>query len=421
MITWIESIGLGHAAAWLLAHPLAAAGLGLLALFALAALLLLLERCWLLRLVTAFVHRSQTFWDEVLLNEQVFHRLTWVLPVLLIYRGIAYVPALPTGLVVFLQRLAMSLLVLVFVRALSGLFAGINVIYNRYPMAKHRPIKSYVQVVQIVTHLVGVIFIIAILINQSPWYFFSGLGAMMAVILLIFRDTLLSLVAGIQLTSNDLIRVGDWVEMPQFDADGDVIDIALNSVKIQNWDRTITVIPTHKFLEHSFKNWRGMSESGGRRIKRALHIDLRSIRFLGDDELVRLSRYHLLHDYLQAKQKEIAEYNQRHGMVPGADISARRLTNIGTFRVYIEQYLHQHAKIHQEMTLMVRQLPPTPAGLPLEIYTFSNTTNWVAYEGIQSDIFDHLLAIIPEFDLRVFQEPSGADLTTVTSMFADKV
>ena len=227
---------------------------------------------------------------------------------------------------------------------------------------------------------------------------------------MVFRDTILSFVASLQIASNDMVRVGDWIEMPQFGADGDVVDIALHTVKVQNWDKTITTIPTHRLISDSFKNWRAMSESGGRRIKRALHLDMSSIRFLGDADIERFGKFVLLKDYISEKKAELEEYNKSvTDGDPNLVANARRLTNIGTFRMYVVQYLKANPKIHDNMTFLIRQLSPTANGLPLEIYVFSNDVNWVAYEGIQSDIFDHLLAIVPEFGLRVFQQPTGQD------------
>ena len=282
--------------------------------------------------------------------------------------------------------------------------------WQRRPDAAQRPIKGYVQVVKIVIYALAVILMIATLIDRSPLILLSGLGAMAAVLMLIFQDTLLSLVASVQLSSNDMVRVGDWIQMPQIGVDGGVVDIALHTVKVQNWDKTITNIPTKRLISDSFRNWRGMTESGGRRIKRSVYLDQQSIRFLTDAEAQALSRFDVLKDYLAAKEAELAEWNAR---APGTDrdvVNRRRVTNVGIFRMYVERYLRRQPGIHQGMTLMVRQLDPTSDGLPMEIYCFTNTTEWVAYEGIQSDIFDHLLAILPEFGLRVFQHPSGADL-----------
>jgi len=294
--------------------------------------------------------------------------------------------------------------------ALGGVLDTVNMLYQRRSDARIHPIKGYLQVVKIGLYAIATILIIATLIDRSPLILLSGLGAMAAVLMLIFQDTLLSLVASVQITSNDLIRVGDWVEMPQLNADGDVIDIALHTVKVQNWDKTITSIPTKRFISDSFKNWRGMQESGGRRIKRSLYLDQQSVHFLDAEERKRLYRFNLLEEYLVNKRKEIDEWNAKLAERGQEPVNTRRVTNIGTFRAYVERYLRSHPGVHQRMTLLVRQLSPTADGLPLEIYCFTNTVAWAEYEAIQSDIFDHLLAILPEFGLRVFQHPSGGDM-----------
>ena len=251
---------------------------------------------------------------------------------------------------------------------------------------------------------------IAALIDRSPVILVSGLGAMTAVLLIVFKDTLLSLVASLQLTGQDMIRVGDWLEVPQFGADGDVIDVALYTVTVQNWDKTITKIPTHRLISDSFKNWRGMSESGGRRIKRSINVDFNSIRFLTDEEVQRFKDFALLKGYIDAKEAELNAYNVALDAAGESGVNLRRLTNIGTFRAYVYNYLKHHPKIHDRMTLIVRQLQPGTEGLPIEIYCFSNDIDWAAYEGIQADIFDHIGAIAPEFGLRLYQRLAGADL-----------
>ncbi|TVP78749.1 MAG: mechanosensitive ion channel family protein [Gemmatimonadales bacterium] len=263
---------------------------------------------------------------------------------------------------------------------------------------------------QVVAHLAGLILLIATLMDRSPLIFLSGLGAMTAVLLLVFRDTLLSLVAGIQITMNDLIRAGDWIEMPQFQANGAVIDIALNSITVQNWDRTLSSIPTHKFLEHSFKNWRGMVQSGGRRMMRSIYLDQQSIRFLTDEEVEAFGKWELLRDYMAQKRQEVEAWNREHPASDDLIPQQRRLTNVGTLRAYLVAYLQQHPGLHPEMMTMVRQLDPTPEGVPMEIYGFANTTEWAIFEGIQGDIFDHVMATVPEFGLRLYQKPSGLDV-----------
>ncbi len=260
--------------------------------------------------------------------------------------------------------------------------------------------------------IAALVVVASVLAGRSPVVFLSGLGALAAVLMLVFRDTILSLVASVQIASNDMVRIGDWVSMPQAGSDGEVIDIALHTVKIQNWDKTISTIPTGKFISESFKNWRGMSESGGRRIKRSLAIDMSSVRFLGEAEIDELSRRELIHDYLRRAAAETARYNaERAAGNPGRIPEIRRLTNLGTFRIYVQKYLEAHPRTHKEMTLLTRQLAPSPQGVAIEVYCFSNDTAWANYEAFQADIFDHLIAVLPEFGLKAYQAPAGTDVT----------
>jgi miniconductance mechanosensitive channel len=335
--------------------------------------------------------------------------LATVAPLLVISRGIRLVPNLAEDVYTFTTNVAQALIVVSVAIAIVRGLAYLNELYERLPRSKNRPIKGFIQVIKILVLCGAAIIMISVLIDESPLLLLSGLGAITAVLLLVFKDTILSLVASVQLTTNDMLRVGDWIEMPSMNADGDVIDISLHTVKVQNFDKTITTIPTHRLVSDAYRNWRGMSDAGGRRIKRALTIDQNSVRFLKDEEVGDLSRFRVLRDYLERKKQEIADWNKSE--LAGEDaVNARRITNIGTLRAYIIGYLQGHPKINdQGFTLLVRQLPPGPEGLPIEIYCFTNTTNWNEYEGIQADIFDHLLAILPEFDLKIFQEPSGAD------------
>ena len=272
------------------------------------------------------------------------------------------------------------------------------------------PAKSFCQAAKLVINLIGLIFILAALLGKSPVVLFSGLGAVTAILLLVFKDAILGLVAGFQLSLNNMVMVGDWIEMPCRGADGDVIDVSLTTVKVQNWDKTITTIPTYSLISDSFKNWRGMSESGGRRIKRALNIDMRTIRFADEKLLETFKGIRILKPYLDAKLEDIRKHNEDVPNDISELINGRRLTNVGTFRAYCVAYLQNHAKIHKDMTLLVRQLDPTPQGLPIEIYVFSNDTAWVNFEDIQGDIFDHFFSVLPEFGLSTYQVPSGADL-----------
>ena len=345
-----------------------------------------------------------------LLEIHVVARLANVVPALVIAAGIRLVPYLPEAVPVIILNVCHAFIVVTIARALSGLLTVVNQLYEQQDDARERPIKGFVQVAKIAIYVIASILMVAVLIDRSPVILLSGLGAMAAVLLLVFQDTLLSLVASVQISSNDIIRVGDWVEMPNLSADGDVIDIALHTVKVQNWDKTITFIPTKRFISDPFKNWRGMQQSGGRRIKRSLLIDQQSVHFLTADERQQLYRFHLLGDYLDSKQAEIDAWNQQLLDAGKEPVNTRRISNIGTFRAYVHQYLKNHPKVHQQMTLMVRQLQPTSDGLPLEVYCFTNTTVWADYESVQADIFDHLLSIAGEFGLRVFQHPSGSDM-----------
>lgn len=366
----------------------------------------------LLRIVYRITEQTKATWDDQLRENRFFRNLASITPFLITYFGITLVPDVVPALEQLVQRVALAALVVMLVVSANSFLTAVNAIYvSEYEHARSRPIKGYLQIISIVLWIAAVITVLSLLLGRSPVFFLSGLGALMAVLLLVFRTTILSLVASVQIATNDMVRVGDWISMPQFGADGDVIDIALHTVKVQNWDKTITTVPTYKMVEESFKNWRGMSESGGRRIKRDLHIDLNTIRFLNEPEIERLGRLELLADYLDEKRRALAEY---HGMRPdrpeGLLPTPRRLTNVGTYRAYILNYLKVHPGVHQGMTLLVRQLEPGPDGLPLEIYCFSKDTTWAVYEGLQSDLFDHFIAIAPEFGLRIFQQPAGSDL-----------
>ena len=387
-------------------------------LLTLVACLGLLLAAWLLNwivkriLVRGFYRllRSTSFGqDQELNHHRVIGRLANIVPALVLSIGIELVPGRPEALVTVVQNVCSAFIVLTIALALGSALNVVNVLYSRRPSARLKPIKGYVQVSKIVIYAIAVILMIATLIDRSPLILLSGLGAMAAVLLLIFQDTLLSLVASVQISSNDIIRVGDWIEMPQLNADGDVIDIALHTVKVQNFDKTITTIPTKRFITDSFRNYRGMQEAGGRRIKRALNIDQNSVHFLSDAEREHLHRFNLLDDYLTAKEQELADWNRKLEKRGQEPVNTRRVTNLGTFRAYVERYLRAHPGVHQGMTLLVRQMPLSSEGLPVEIYCFTNTTVWAQYEGIQGDIFDHLLSILPEFGLHVFQHPSGRD------------
>ncbi len=377
---------------------------------------------WLVKhiLVRGFYKLLQRVTRAQIKDFGIIKRLSHIVPALIISSSIGVVPGLPEAVITVVRNVSGGFIILTIALALGAALEIVNVLYLRRKSAYLKPIKGYLQIIKIVIYAIATILIVATLIDRSPLILLSGLGAMAAVLMLIFQDTLLSLVASVQISSGDMIRVGDWVEMPQLNADGDVIDIALHTVKIQNFDKTITTIPTKRFISDSFKNWRGMQESGGRRLKRSLFIDQHSIHFLTPEELQHLKQFSLLDGYFDDKLSELNQWNSQHVKSSSGDtLDSRRLTNIGTFRAYMEKYIRNHPGIHQTgMSLMVRQLSPTSEGLPIEIYCFTKTVAWAEYEGIQSDIFDHLLAIAPEFNLRVYQAPSGSDMRALGQQFS---
>lgn len=348
--------------------------------------------------------------DDMLIEHRVIVHFSHLVPAAVIH---FYAPVLFRGDAGILEVIGLAVntyLIIITLLVIDGLINFARAVWESGPIGRRYPAKSYAQAAKLVINLIGLIFILSALLGKSPIVLFSGLGAVTAILLLIFKDAILGLVAGFQLSVNNMVAVGDWIEMPARGADGDVIDVSLTTVKVQNWDKTITTIPTYALISDSFKNWRGMSESGGRRIKRPLHIDMRTIRFADGKLLERFKRIRLLRPYLESKLDEIQEFNEGVGENLDELINGRRLTNVGTFRAYCVAYLRNHPKIHQDMTLLVRQLSPGAQGLPLEIYVFTNDIAWRNYEDIQGDIFDHLLSVLPEFDLSPYQSPSGADL-----------
>jgi miniconductance mechanosensitive channel len=390
--------------------------LPLLVVIAAAVAAYLFGRYALIPLVRTAVAHTKARWDDILLDRKVLHRLSLLLPLVAFRFGLGFIEGLSDEWLRFLEGLTDSLLVVVGLAAANAAFNSFNNLYSRLEISENRPIKGYLQVVMIVLSVFGVIVVVARLTGQEIGFLLGGLGAMTAVLLLVFKDTILSLVASLQIAQNDMVRVGDWIEMPHLNVDGDVIDVALHTVKVQNWDKTISTVPTYKLVSESFRNWRGMEEAGGRRIKRAINVDLSTIRFLTEEEIEKFKRFAPLHRYMNSKVDELEDWLELHDPGPELIGDPRRLTNIGTFRAYIVAYLRAHPKLATDtMTMLVRQLPPGPHGLPLELYVFSSDTRWSHYESIQADIFDHLLAMVPEFGLRVFQEPAGSDLRALGS------
>ena len=384
--------------------------------------MVLLILCWIvnvaaktfiLRFVRAIVRKTKNDWDDVFDDKKVFETLSHFAPAFVIYFLAPIWLGASQEVVDGIQRMANVYMIVVGCWVLDAVLNSVLIIYQRYDISRKKPIKGYVQAVKILIYFLTVLFAVSILMNKSPWGFLSVFGGLTAVILLIFKDMILGLVAGIQLTSNDMVARGDWIEMPKYGADGDVIDITLTTVMVKNWDKTITTIPAYALISDSFKNWRGMEESGGRRIKRAFYIDMNSIKFIDEELLNKFKKYDCLKDYLNEKIIEIEEFNKTKNIDTSELVNGRRLTNIGTCRAYIINYLRNHPKIHQDMTFLVRHLAPTEHGLPIEIYVFSNDQVWANYEAIQADIFDHILAVIPEFDLRIFQNPTGSDFQRI--------
>jgi miniconductance mechanosensitive channel len=313
---------------------------------------------------------------------------------------------------VYIEKVALFAILWLSAVTFNSMLDAINQVYEAMPQFSGVSIQGYLDIVKIVVILVGVILSISLFTDKSPLVLLAGLGALMAVLLLIFRDTILALVASVQITTNDLIKEGDWLEVPGFEADGDVININLHTIKIKNFDNTITVIPTYKIVEEAYKNWRGMKEAGGRRIKRSLQIDLQSITFCDLETLKGLGKIDLVHDYVQMQIKLIEQFQAEKGSLIDSPLDGPQVTNLSIFRSYIEAYLKSHPDIHHEgMDLLVRELTPNQTGLPVEIYVFTRTTDWLKYESIQADIIDHLLAAAPYFDLRVFQDPTGKDFS----------
>ncbi|GGA72700.1 mechanosensitive ion channel family protein [Ornithinibacillus halotolerans] len=359
------------------------------------------------RLITKILSRNQFKWDDVLIERKVFHRLSHIVPAIIIY---SFAGVFGPDFQTLIEKLSNAYIIIIMILVVNGILNAINDIYRTYEISKTRPIKGFIQVGNIVVVAIGAILMIANLIGESPVILLGGIGALSAVIMLVFQDSILGLVAGVQLTTNDMVRVGDWIEMPKYNADGDVIDITLNTVKVQNFDNTITMIPAYALVSDSFKNWRGMQDAGGRRIKRSVNIDTASIGFCTPEMISKLKNIQVIAEYIEKREKEIEEYNTEHQINRSNPVNGRAMTNIGVFRAYVENYLKRHPGIKQDMTIMVRQLAPTETGLPLEIYAFTNDTRWAVYESIQSDIFDHLYAVAPEFGIRIFQNPSGNDM-----------
>lgn len=367
-----------------------------------AILIYIISRKWLSKLLKKVVGKTKSTWDDILYDQGFFRKLASLIPPFTAYIVLTFIT---WEYKYVLRRLVDIWLIIVTLFIITSLLNAINKIYESYPVSKNRPITFFIQLIKVFLYTVVVITVVSVLVNKSPEHLIVGLSAFAAVLLLIFKDSILGFVAGIQLTSNNMIRIGDWIQMDKNNANGVVLEVNLYTVKVQNWDMTISMVPTYQLVSESFTNWRGMQESGGRRIKRSVNIDIYSVHYLTNEDLENLKQSALLKSYIEGKMKELNEYNAS----VENPLDKRRLTNIGTFREYMEAWLAANPNINLDMTHMVRQLQPTPTGIPLEIYCFSAQKQWVIYERVQADIFDHLFAILPLFKLKVFQYPTNME------------
>ena len=417
---WLLSLGIESEAAKNWTAPLLV-GLCILILSAIADFIV---KRIALRTLKYVIAKTKTPWDDAFVEHRVLDRLAHLAPAAVIYL-LADLPfagmteADRDYCTAIIRDAVQIFVVIIGVWVIAAFLNAALSVYQTFEISREVPGKSFVQVSKMLTYFVGGIFILSILLDRNPVYFLSGLGALMAVLLLVFKDAILGLVAGIQLSANKMVAVGDWIEMPKYGADGDVIEVALTTVKVQNWDKTITSIPAYSLISESFKNWRGMQESGGRRIKRSISIDIQTIKFCDEEMLARFSKIKYIAAYIEHKKDELAQFNQTQEIDESSLVNGRRMTNVGTFRAYIVAYLRNHPKINREMTFLVRQLPPQEHGLPIEIYVFCSDTVWANYEAIQANIFDHILSVVPEFDLSVFQAPTGHDFKHLAEKIAN--
>lgn len=380
----------------------------LLIIVALALLADVICRHIILRLVAKLVKRTKATWDDIVFDKRVMTYMSHIVPPVLIYVFIPLAITDPETLG-FLRRICMIYIIAVFLRFVSAFMAAVYNAYSEQERFRDRPLKGLLQTGQVILFFIGGIAIISILIDKSPMVLLTGLGASAAILMLVFKDSIMGFVSGIQLSANNMLRVGDWIAMPKYGADGTVIEVTLNTVKIRNWDNTITTIPPYLLVSDSFQNWRGMRESGGRRVKRSINIDMNSVCFCTPEMLAKYKKIQLLTEYVETTEQVVTKYNREHDIDNTVLVNGRRQTNLGVFRAYVTNYLNSLPVVNKDLTCMVRYLQPTEQGIPVELYFFSAVKDWVPYEGVQADVFDHLLAIIPEFGLRVFQNPSGDD------------
>lgn len=355
------------------------------------------------------VKKSKTDWDDLLVEHKVFYAFAHLVPVMFIFYVIPELLDQDLIWVDYLERLSKTIFIIVFLVLFFRILNVVKTIVSRIESLKDKPLDSFFQLAKIIISIILTLIILSILAKTKITFFFGAFGAMTAVVILVFKDTLLGFIGSIQLSANDMIRVGDWISMEKFGADGDVIEINLTTVKVKNWDKTITTVPTYSLISDSFKNWRGMQETGSRRIARSIYVNQSTVKFASPELIEKFKKIHLLKQYIVKKEKEVFDYNEQLKADTSLVSNGRKITNIGTFRAYLVEYLNNHPKINKDLTILVRQLDPTASGIPIQIYAFSSDIEWVNYEGIQSDIFDHVLAVIPQFELELFQSPSGTD------------
>lgn len=368
----------------------------------------------LLKAVAHLVRKTKAAWDDIVFDHKVMvHLSRLVAPVIIyIFVPVAFAETSPSTMD-FIQRICLIYIIIAFLSFINSFLKAVYSVYSEKEHLRDRPLKGMLQTVQVILWFVGAIIVVSILINRSPLSLLAGLGASAAILMLVFKDSIMGFVSGVQLSANDMLKVGDWIAMSKYGADGTVIEVTLNTVKVRNWDNTITTIPPYLLVSDSFQNWRGMRESGGRRIKRSINIDMNSVKFCTPEMLAKYRKIRLLKDYVEQTEQVIRAYNEQHDIDNSILVNGRRQTNLGVFRAYLTAYLKSLPDVNQELTCMVRQLQPTDHGIPMELYFFCAIKDWVPYEGVQADVFDHVLAIIPEFDLQVFQSPSGRDFRRV--------
>jgi miniconductance mechanosensitive channel len=401
---WLIANGVADNFAIYVAHAIA-----VLAVLILSATANFIAKRYIVAALTYAISRSKTEWDDAMVRQRALNRMAHLAPALVIYLLSPIALQGVDAAIDFIRSAASIYMIVMIMLVLDSLLNTVEDVYQNFRAAREIPIKGFIQVLKLALYFLVGIFVVSIVLDKTPVYLLSGVGALAAVMMLVFRDSILGFVAGIQLAANKMVAVGDWIEMPKYGADGDVLEVALTTVKVQNWDKTITTIPTYALISESFKNWRGMSDSGGRRIKRAVNIDMSSIRFCDEEMLERFARIQYIAEYIEEKKRELEAFNQSKNVDNASLANGRRMTNIGTFRAYVVAYLSNHPMINMDMTFLVRQLPSGEHGLPIEVYVFSKDKAWANYEAIQADIFDHILAVLPEFDLRVYQNPTGAD------------